>query len=92
MLFCKANNIRGDLPIGVKYHRDNLTVSCSINENDKTINKHLGSFKPDQVEEAFQCYKEFKEAYIKQIADEYAGMIPDELYFAMYNWEVEIDD
>ena len=33
-----------------------------------------------------------KEQYIKQVADEYKGRIPDRLYEAMYKWEVEIDD
>ena len=43
-------------------------------------------------EEAFLTYKKFKEAYIKQVADEYKYYIPQELYDAMYRWEVEITD
>lgn len=42
--------------------------------------------------EAFQCYKEFKENYIKQVADEYEKYIPRELYKAMYEYEIEITD
>lgn len=55
---------------------------------------HLGTFQPNQVEKAFQCYKTFKENYIKQVADDYysKGLIPKKLYQAMYNYEVEIDD
>lgn len=52
--------------------------------------KHLGYFKTP--EEAFVAYKEFKENLIKQVADEYKGLIPDILYDAMYNYEVEITD
>lgn len=42
--------------------------------------------------EAFMCYKEFKENYIKQVADEYEKYIPRELYKAMYEYEIEITD
>ena len=56
--------------------------------------KLLGTFKTNQVEEAFQCYKQFKEKVIKQVADDYysKGLIPKELYDAMYRYEVEITD
>ena len=43
-------------------------------------------------EEAFQAYKQFKENYIKQVADEYKELIPEKLYNAMYEYEVEIED
>ena len=39
--------------------------------------------------------KQFKESYIKQVADEYKQKypnFPDKLYNAMYNYEVEITD
>ena len=42
--------------------------------------------------EAFRAYKEFKENYIKQVADEYKDRIPKKLYDAMYRYEVEITD
>ena len=50
----------------------------------------MGSF--DSEEEAFYAYKEFKEQYIKQVADEYKDKIPKKLYDAMYKYEVEITD
>ena len=40
----------------------------------------------------FSIYKQFKEKYIKQIADEYKELIPQKLYEALYKWEVEIND
>ena len=43
-------------------------------------------------EEAFQAYKQFKENYIKQVADEYKELIPEKLYNAMYEYEVKIED
>lgn len=92
-LFVKSDNIRGDLPIGVSYHKknNNYNVKCSILTEDGTkINKHLGCY--DTPHEAFLAYKEFKEQYIKEIADEYKDRIPQELYDAMHRWIVEEDD
>ena len=94
-LFIKRKRKRGDYPIGISYHkRDNiLEVWCRTIEEDSKGN-YLGRFKPNQVEEAFQCYKTFKENYIKQVADDYysKGLIPKKLYDAMYRYEVEITD
>ena len=87
-LFIKSNAIRGDYPIGINYHKASgkYVAKCSIlNET-----KYLGCY--DTPEEAFLVYKKFKEAYIKEVADEYKNKIPQRLYDAMYAWEIEIDD
>ena len=91
-LFTKSNATRGDCPIGVCYNKENgkYKASCSIIKNNRKIKKHIGYY--NTPHEAFLAYKEFKEAYIKQVADEYKGRIPDRLYEAMYRWEVEEDD
>lgn len=88
ILFTKRQNNRGNYPIGVSFHKaqGKYIARCSTLES----RKHLGSY--NTPEEAFLAYKEFKEAYIKQVADEYKGRIPDKLYDAMYRYEVEIDD
>ena len=36
--------------------------------------------------------KEFKENYIKEVANEYKDKIPQKLYEAMYRYKVEIDN
>ena len=46
----------------------------------------------DSEKEAFEAYKTFKENYIKQVADEYYDLIPRELWKAMWEYEIEIDD
>ena len=51
---------------------------------------YLGSY--NTPEEAFNVYKEFKERYIKEVADYYKEQIPQKLYDAMYRYEVEITD
>lgn len=92
ILFIKSNKSRGKYPIGVYWHeRDNgFRSQCNIVVNGKNKRKYLGLFHTS--EEAFQCYKQFKEKYIKKIADEYKNIIPIKLYEAMYKYEVEIND
>lgn len=87
-LFVKSDASRGDLPIGVHYKKatDRYVAQCKTLEGKK----HIGYY--NTPEEAFLAYKTFKEAYIKQVADNYKGKIPNRLYEAMYNWKVEIDD
>lgn len=93
-LFTKSDSIRGEYPIGVSYHKatNKLMARCSVLENNKKKRKHLGLFELNQVKEAFTCYKQFKENYIKQVAEEYKEFIPIELYNAMYNYQIEIND
>lgn len=88
MLFVKADKIRGDYPIGV-YFDTNKSKFCScLSINNK--HKHLGCF--NTPTEAFQAYKQAKEKYIKEVADQYKDKIPRTLYEAMYKYEVEITD
>ena len=92
ILFIKRDNDRGEYPIGVTYHRDRgkYEARCSIKTKNGNKQKYLGSY--NTPEEAFLAYKEFKEAYIKQVADEYKERIPNRLYEALYKYEVEITD
>ena len=91
-LFIKCDKVRGEYPIGVyKPNNSNKYLAkCSIFYNGKTQQKYLGLY--NTPEEAFNAYKQFKEKYIKQVADEYKDKIPYELYKAMYNYKVEIKD
>ena len=93
-MFTKTDKLRGEYPIGISYHkRDEVfEVSCSIYENNKKISKYLGRFPLNRPFQAFTCYKNFKENYIKQIADEYKDLIPIKLYNALYLYEVKIND
>lgn len=95
VLFIKHDKDRGEYPIGVyheKTRKNKLVAQCQIYENGKIKRKFLGYFELDQVEEAFLSYKTFKEAYIKSVANEYKDLIPQSLYDAMYNYEVDYDD
>ena len=91
-LFTKCNKIRGKLPIGVTFRKDKnkYQAQCRIFNNGKSQQKYLGSY--NTINDAFNAYKQFKEKYIKQVADEYKNKIPDKLYEVMYNYKVEITD
>ena len=85
-LFCKSNKLRENLPIGVSVKRNKYRATIYINGKQKS----LGSY--NTPEEAFIAYKTFKENYIKAKADSYRETIPEKLYNAMYEYEVEVDD
>ena len=90
-LFLKSDALRGDLPIGVNFQNNKYRARCSIFIDGKKKQKHIGYY--NTPEKAFyEGYKPFKEAYIKEVAEEYKDSIPSELYNAMYRWIVEIED
>lgn len=93
VLLTKNNKNRGKYPIGVYYNKrlKKYVSQCSekIGKEKKT-SIYLGAF--DTPEEAFQTYKKHKEQYIKKVADKYKDQIKDNVYEALYKWEVEIDD
>ena len=88
LLFVKSDGIRGELPIGVSYHRRNGIYTAQIYINN--AKRHLGCF--STPEQAFMAYKTAKEAEIQRQADLYMDYIPEEIYEAMLDYEVEIDD
>lgn len=85
-LFAKSNKTRGKYPIGVC--KKGNKFQAKLNKDNETI--HLGAY--DTPEEAFLAYKEHKELYIKEVAEEYKSQIQHELYQALMNYKVEITD
>ena len=95
VLFTKNNKNRGLYPIGVYYKTKNnkFCSQCSVYRNNKKIPIYLGLF--DNELDAFKTYKQFKEFYIKTVADEYKEKyenFPNKIYNALYSWKVEIGD
>ena len=94
VLFTKRDSKRGESVIGTCYHkRDKIyEANCHLinPKTGKSKNKYLGRY--DTELEAFEVYKYYKEKNIKMVADYYKGKFPDELYQALYNYEVEITD
>jgi hypothetical protein len=86
-LFINRNADRGILPLGVKTCGKKYYVQCS---SGNRVIKNLGTYST-QIE-AFNVYKKYKENLIKEVANEYKDKIPNRLYTAMVNYEVEITD
>lgn len=88
-LILRNISIRNDLPMGVTFDkvRNKYKAQCK-DINCKT--KFLGRY--NTIEEAFNTYKNYKEALIKKIADMYKNKIPQKLYDALNNYNIDIND
>lgn len=87
-LLISAKAVRGNFPIGV-------TKRCGRYEaRISTINGRISLGRFDTPEEAFNAYKNGKELYIKDVAQEYydANKIERRVYDALMNYKVEITD
>ena len=88
ILFTYKRGLDNGLPCGIYYDKSRDKYVAQIQSNNKNMN--LGRF--NTPEEAFYTYKEAKEKEIKRVADLYKDKIPQKLYNAMYNYEIEITD
>lgn len=88
-LFTKRGVSRGEYPIGVTWKKSNNKFVANCNNGGGKY-AHLGCFQTP--EQAFQAYKTFKEALIKEIADEYKEQLDSRNYHTLINYKVEIDD
>lgn len=77
---------RGLLPIGVTKNGNNFIARCKA----EGTQKNLGTFNTPEL--AFNAYKAFKEAHIKELAEKYKDTIDSRAYLALMNYEVSIDD
>ena len=78
---------RGELPIGVYLKREKYVAQCQLGSLSQTT---IGEY--DNPIDAFYAYKTVKEKRIKDVANKYKNEIPDKLYQALMNYEVEITD
>ena len=84
-LFTRTNSKRGKYPIGVCMNKSNGRFLAILKA--KKFSKSYNT-----PEEAFQAYKIEKEKYIKEVADKWKPLIKQDIYEAMYNYKVKIDD
>lgn len=87
-LFVKCDAKRGKYPIGVYFETARNRYTAKLKRYGVSV--LLGRFATP--EEAFYSYKEAKEAYIKEVADKWKGIIDARVYEALVNYEVGIDD
>ena len=80
--------VRGDLPVGVVYHKRDDVYQATFRLYGKTT--YLGSFKTP--EEAFVAYKNAKEQQAKVLAERWREKIDPRVYDALMNYEVNLDD
>lgn len=85
-MLIKCDSSRGDLPIGVSKSVNKFIAKC----RKYGTRKYIGTF--DTPELAFNAYKSFKEAHIKELAEKYKDTIDTRAYQALLNYEVSIDD
>lgn len=81
-LFISRDGDRGDLPIGVTNHRQTGRFVARVSTNAGRI--YLGLHNTEQ--EAHQAYVVAKEAYVKEVANEWRGRIDERVYDALMNW------
>ena len=87
-LLIKERRVRGESTVGVHYNKNTGLYSALLRRNG--VKKTLGYF--STPEEAFQAYKKAKEAYVKEVAEEWRGKIDDEAYAALMGWEISMED
>lgn len=83
----KSEKGRGGLPIGVT-KVDNNKYAAHMKIGGKQT--YLGRF--DTIEGAFECYKLHKELRIKEMANKWRDSITEQVYRALTNYKIEIDD
>ena len=89
-LLTNRKNHRGKYPLGVSKASYSDNYEAAVYKNGKRV--HIGTFKT--VEEAFDAYKQTKEAHIKDVAQKYfnEGKITKSVYDALLNYKIEITD
>ena len=89
LVLTKSNKTRGEHLIGVNWDKTNKAFKARVNKS-KGKQEHLGYFNTEL--EAFNAYKEAKESFIKEQANEWKDKIDIRAYNALMNYQVEITD
>ena len=88
-LLIKCTASRGKHPIGVCWNKTKKSFVAHVGKS-KGKQEHLGYFKTEI--EAFNAYKQAKEAFIKEQANKWKSQIDIGAYEALMNYTVNIDD
>ena len=89
LLLTKSTASRGEYLIGVSWCKTNKAFKAQVSRS-KGKSEYLGLFKTEI--EAFNAYKQAKESFIKEQANEWKPQIDDRAYEALMNYTVEITD
>ena len=85
----KCTASRGEHLIGVSWDKRDKAFIARVRKN-KGRSEYLGYFKTEL--EAFNAYKQAKEAFVKEQANEWKGKIDGRAYNALMKYTVEITD
>ena len=88
-LLIKCVATRGEHLIGVSWHKTRKAFVAKVNKS-KGKREYLGFFNTEI--EAFNAYKQVKEAFIKEQANKWKSQIDIRAYEALINYTVDIDD
>ena len=88
-LLVKSTASRGKYLIGVCWDKTKKAFKASVNKN-KGKQEYLGLFNTEI--EAFNVYKQAKEAFVKEQANKWKSQIDPRAYNALMNYEVNIND
>ena len=88
-LLVKREALRGKHLIGVYWDKTNKAFKARVCKN-KGGSEHLGLFNTEL--EAFNAYKQAKEAFVKEQANKWKGKIDQRAYEALMNYTVNITD
>ena len=89
LVLTKRTASRGKHLIGVYWSNTNKAFVARVAKN-KGKQEYLGSFKTEL--EAFNAYKQAKEAFIKEQAEKWKDKIDERAYKALMNYTVDIND
>ena len=87
-IFASLSHSRNSLPLGVSYSEERRKYVAQIGRGKKT--KLLGRF--NNVEDAFNAYKQAKEQSLRDIANKWKDKIKPNVYEALINYKIEITD
>lgn len=82
--FVKHHSSKAEILPCVYYYKSDKETS---RYTARTRTVHIGNF--DTPERAFEAYKRYKKIIIRDVANEYRGKIPNNLYETMINYKVE---
>ena len=88
-LLIKCTALRGEHLIGVNWCKTKKAFRATVRKN-KRKKEHLGYFKTEL--EAFKAYKQAKESFIKEQANEWKDKIDPRAHEALMKYTVEITD
>lgn len=90
MAQCKNISLRGGLPIGVTFNKAMQKYKVSCRNGESKNRAYLGYH--SSIGDAFLVYKNYKERYIKELAEKYKDQIDPRAYEALMNYSIDITD